>query len=191
MDITLRELKIEDLDDYLKWKHPSREFRKYNAPYYRQETESELQELVDIYRGKLKQWEQNVLENKKIIANKMTDEIVGEVNWYWKSEETLWMELGIVIFNEKYWRQWIGHIALKMWIDEKFKENPYIIRLGLSTWSGNIGMIKLAEKLGFQNEAVYRKARIVNNEYFNSVSYGILREEWEQSTESLREGFSG
>jgi putative hydrolase of HD superfamily len=178
MELILRELKLKDLDDYLKWKHPSREFRKYNGPYYKQETEKELEELIAAYREKLEQGDEKVLDNKKIIANKETDEIIGEVNWYWKSEETLWMELGVVIFNENYWGQGIGYSALKMWIDEKFKENPKLIRLGLSTWSGNERMMKLAEKLGFKREAVYRKARIVNDEYFDSVSYGILREEW-------------
>ncbi|MDD2917069.1 MAG: GNAT family protein [Candidatus Gracilibacteria bacterium] len=180
MELILRELQLDDLNDYLKYTHPSREYRKYNGPYFKQETEEELGELIERYREKLNQGEHNVLRNKKLIVNKATDEIIGEVNWYWKSEETLWMELGIVIFNEKYWGQGIGYIALKMWISEKFKEDPRLVRLGLTTWSGNIGMMKLSEKLGFKKEAVYRKARIVNGEYFDSVSYGILREEWEQ-----------
>lgn len=186
MDIILRELKLKDLDDYLIWKHPNRKFREYNGPYYKQETEKELQELISEYRNKLENDEKNVLENKKIIANKNTDEIIGEVNWYWKSKETLWMELGIVIFNEYYWGKGIGFKALKYWINEKFEENLKIIRLGISTWSGNKRMIKLSEKLGFKKEAVYRKARIVNGEYFDSVSFGILREEWESNPEFQR-----
>jgi putative hydrolase of HD superfamily len=48
----------------------------------------------------------------------------------------------------------------------------------MTTWSGNTRMMHLAEKLGFVKEAVYRKARIVNGIYYDSVSYGILREEW-------------
>lgn len=40
-------------------------------------------------------------------------------------------------------------------------------------------MVKLAEKLGLKLEARYRKARIVAGTYYDSVSYGILREEWE------------
>jgi putative hydrolase of HD superfamily len=34
-----------------------------------------------------------------------------------------------------------------LWIDEMFQKHPKIIRIGLTTWSGNIGMMKLAEKL--------------------------------------------
>jgi putative hydrolase of HD superfamily len=61
-----------------------------------------------------------------------------------------------------------------------FQKHPKIIRIGLTTWSGNIGMMKLAEKLWFKKEAVYRKARIYNGKYYDSVSYGILKQEWEK-----------
>ena len=177
--IKLRNLKEKDLNDYLLWNHPDRAFHKMNWPYFKQKTEEELKSYVEELRKKFKNWEKNVLENKKIIVNFKTDEIIWEVNWYWKSEETFWMEAWIVIFNEKYWRKWIWTIAFKMWIDELFEENPKIIRLWLTTWSWNIAMMKLAEKLWFQKEAVYRKARILNWKYYDSVSYWILKEEWE------------
>jgi len=177
-NIILRELKSKDLQDYLYWNHPSREFHKFNGPYYKKLSESELQEYIENIKERLLQGEKNVLKNKKIIANKETDEIIGQVNWYWKSAETLWMEIGIVIFNENYWGNNIGSKALSMWIDEIFSVNPKLVRLGLSTWSGNKRMMKLAEKLGFKKEAVYRKARIVNKQYYDSISYGILKDEW-------------
>ena len=88
------------------------------------------------------------------------------------------MEVGIVIFNENYWGQGIGYKALKMWINEIFDENPELVRIGLTTWSGNTRMMNLAQKLGLKKEAVYRKARIVDKQYYDSISYGILKEEW-------------
>jgi putative hydrolase of HD superfamily len=66
-----------------------------------------------------------------------------------------------------------------MWINEIFLQHPDIVRIGLTTWSGNTRMMSLSDKLGLVKEAVFRKARIINNEYYDSVSYGILREEWE------------
>lgn len=179
MEIILRELEIKDLEDYLYWNHPSREFHKFNGPYYGKRSEEELIKYVEEIEDQLLKGERNVLKDKKIIANKDTDEIIGQVNWYWKSQETLWKEVGIVIFNENYWGKGIGYTALKMWINEIFAENPKLIRLGLSTWSGNLRMMRLAEKLGLKKEAVYRKARIVDNKFYDSVSYGILKEEWQ------------
>ncbi|SOS48870.1 Putative HD superfamily hydrolase (fragment) [Tenacibaculum dicentrarchi] len=115
-----------------------------------------------------------------IISNDK-NEIIGEVSWYWKSKETNWLEIGIVIFNESFWGKGIGYLALKLWIEEVFNDKKEIVRIGISTWSGNYGMIRLAEKLGMIEEARYRKARIINGEYFDSVSYGILKSEWKNN----------
>ena len=65
-----------------------------------------------------------------------------------------------------------------MWIDYLFEECKAIVRLDLRTWSGNQRMISLAKKLGFKEEARFRKARIINGSYFDSIGMGILREEW-------------
>jgi RimJ/RimL family protein N-acetyltransferase len=56
---------------------------------------------------------------------------------------------------------------------------PHIVRLDLRTWSGNHGMMRLAEKLGYQQEARFRQARIVEGRYYDGLGYGILRAEWE------------
>jgi putative hydrolase of HD superfamily len=178
MNVKLRELKLKDLKDYLHWNHPDREFHKFNGPYFKQDTLEELKNKIQNYEEKLKRNEANIIENKKIIADAKTDKIIGTVNWYWKSIETLWMEIGIVIFNENYWGKGIGSKALTLWINEKFKEHPNMVRIGLTTWSGNERMIKLAQKLGFKEEARYRKARIIHGNYYDSVSYGILKKDW-------------
>jgi RimJ/RimL family protein N-acetyltransferase len=41
-------------------------------------------------------------------------------------------------------------------------------------------MMALAQKLGFQQEACIRRARIIKGCYYDSVAYGILREEWRE-----------
>lgn len=45
-------------------------------------------------------------------------------------------------------------------------------------------MMGFAEKLELKCEAVYQKARFVQGEYFDSISYRILREEWEIRNQS-------
>ena len=39
-------------------------------------------------------------------------------------------------------------------------------------------MIGLAQKLGYREEARFRKARIVDGEFYDGLGYGILRDEW-------------
>lgn len=176
--IALKILQKQDLEDYYYWMHPSREFHKFNGPYYAQNTEEELKVYIEELKEKFNQGERDVLGNKKMIVDAKSGDLIGQVNWYWKSEETNWMEVGLVIFNENYWGQGIGYQALKLWIDDIFETFPQLIRIGLSTWSGNQRMMKLAEKMGLVKEAVYRKARIVEGRYYDSVSYGLLKEEW-------------
>ena len=177
--ILLKRLKKEDLNEYKFWKQPKHSYHLLNGPYFKKSSEQEIEK--DIHKLKLKfQKGEPVLENIRIISNEK-NEMIGEVSWYWKSKETNWLEVGIVIFNDKFWNKGIGYTALKLWINEVFQVKDDIVRLGITTWSGNIGMIKLAKKLGMKEEARYRKARIVNGQYFDSVSYGILRDEWENN----------
>ena len=51
--------------------------------------------------------------------------------------------------------------------------------MGLATWSGNERMIRVGEKLGMKVEARIRKVRFYENNYYDSIRMGILREEWE------------
>ncbi len=39
-------------------------------------------------------------------------------------------------------------------------------------------MIKLGEKLGFTKEAQIRQVRFWQNKYWDSIKYGVLRDEW-------------
>ena len=39
-------------------------------------------------------------------------------------------------------------------------------------------MMVVAEKLGFLKEGQIRKVRYYQGQYYDSVKYGILREEW-------------
>ena len=173
--IKLRDLSLDDLEEYKRWKMPLHKYHEFNGPYFPRKTEEEI-DLEIVYLKSLISTGQIEL-NRKLISDS-TNKIIGEVSWYWKSEETQWMEIGIVIFDESYWGKGIGYIAMEEWISQLFNRNKEIVRLGLTTWSGNHGMIRLSEKLGLMKEAEYRKARLINGVYFDSVSYGVLREEW-------------
>ena len=178
MNIILKEITIEDLEEYEFWKLPQHEYHQLNGPYFKKDSISEIKNQIRQLRVKFKDGIKNPLPLKKLIVNEK-DQLIGEVSSYWKSKETNWMEIGIVIFNKANRGLGIGENAFRLWIDDVFKSNPTFVRLGISTWSGNMGMIKLAVKMGMIKEAEYRKARIVNGEYFDSVSYGILKTEWQ------------
>jgi len=177
MNIIIREIETKDMDAYRQWNLPHHLHHDFNGPYYDRETVEKLDKKIERMKNNLEEGKP-AREGMMAIVDKECDELIGTVSKYYKSKETDWMEIGIVVFNDNYWGQGIGYKALKLWIDLVFKAHPEFVRLGLTTWSGNLGMVKLSEKLGLRQEACYRKARIVNNEYYDSVSYGILRKEW-------------
>lgn len=180
--IIIRPMALVDLEDYYDLNKPSRAFHKFNGPYFEKQTEADLRAYIEKKRLKLQEGQDD--KQCWVIADGDDNTLIGEVSWYWKSRETLWLEIGVVIFNEDYWGQGIGYKALVPWINKVFEDESAIVRLGLTTWSGNTRMMKLAEKLGFKCEATYRKARIVEGCYYDSVSYGILREEWQEGYEN-------
>ncbi len=68
----------------------------------------------------------------------------------------------------------MGYEALGLWSEYLFATMPRLPRLDLRTWSGNHGMMRLAEKLGYRLEARFRKARMVHGHYYDGMGYGIL-----------------
>ncbi|GLQ17374.1 GNAT family N-acetyltransferase [Maritalea porphyrae] len=176
MDVVLRNLQLSDLRAYRQLISPDRAFHQFNGPYFGLPDDAEQDQYVERLREKLESETPDL--RKQLIVDASTDRIIGEVSWYWRSEATNWIEIGILIFNQSDWSKGIGENALRLWIDHLFLERDDLTRLGLTTWSGNKGMMRLAEKLGMSQEACYRQARHWKGEYFDSVSYGILKEEW-------------
>ena len=113
-----------------------------------------------------------------VIADLATDRFIGTTNWNWRLKETNWRNVGIDIYDPRKWGKGLGFEALGLWTEHLFDALPKIVRLGVSTWSGNVRIVGLAKKLGYLEEACHRRAVIVEGEYYDSVDYGVLLEEW-------------
>ena len=174
--IQLRDIQSQDRDSLIHWLHPRHEWHQFNGPYYPPTPVDEIPTMVEKWISA----DLPDLRRRLIIADINTNRLMGTVSRYWISEETNWTAIGIGIYDPQNWGKGIGYEALGLWCDSLFRTNSDFVRLDLRTWSGNIGMMKLAEKLGFQLEARFRKARIVDGKYYDGLGYGILREEWDQ-----------
>jgi RimJ/RimL family protein N-acetyltransferase len=185
--IKLRDWQLSDVDVYRHWQQPGAEWQKYDAPYEPAPVPAEIDETITrlTYAIEHNRWPSP--RRRVVIADVDTDQLLGDVSWYWYSEATNWLRIGITLYDPAHWGRGIGYEALGLWCDYLWRSFPQIVRIDLATWSGNEGMMRLAAKLGFQEEARYRKARIVDGVYYDSLGYGILREEW---NEQFPEGFS-
>ncbi|KIL35036.1 hypothetical protein SD71_15340 [Cohnella kolymensis] len=81
------------------------------------------------------------------------------------------------LLQAAYWNGGYGTEALRLWIDYLLSSLP-LVRIGLTTWSGNPRMVRCAEKLGMKMEGCIRKCRLYKGNYYDSIRMGMLREEW-------------
>lgn len=185
--LRLRDWREDDLRSWRQWLQPQNRWHELDGPYYLRPDSRQIDEMIATTRERIRS---NVLPTPRrslVIATTDTDELIGVVTWYWESEETNWLSLGIVIFDPARWKQGLGYEALGLWCQYLFDALPEIVRLDLRTWSGNHGMMRLAQKLGFLLEARFRMARIVHGEYFDGLGFGVLRSEWDSR---FPDGFS-
>lgn len=180
--IRLRPFTIPDVAIYRSWQKPGAAWHAWDGPYYPIPSEEELEYRSARAIAWIEAGHQPDPLKRLAIADRETDAMIGSVSRYWISEETHWPAIGIAFFDPEHWGKGLGFEALTLWVDLLFREHPEIVRLDMRTWSGNTRMMRLAEKLGFQLEARFRKARIVGGEYYDGLGYGLLREEWPASS---------
>ena len=176
--LALRDWTERDLPTLESWLQPGHAWQDLDGPYFGPPSNEERERVLDRYRDAVGSGRLAVPRRELAIARIEDDLLVGRVNRYWQSRETHWLSLGITIFDPDHWGRALGFEALGLWCEYVLDNLPDVIRLDLRTWSGNERMIRLAARLGYVEEARFRKARVVDGEYYDSVGYGILREEW-------------
>lgn len=97
--------------------------------------------------------------------------MIGQVTWYWESEQTDWRRLGLAIYDERHWGGGLGTDAQRLWTDYLFARTD-TLRLDFATFSGNPGMIAVGQRLGLAEEGRFRRARRWSGGVHDAVVYG-------------------
>ena len=173
--VTLKTIMDEDLEPLWTVAYKNHTlWMQYDAPYFNEQKPSREAFLHD-------EGPKRYVNNDKRLAIWFQGRLIGTVNAYFEDGALKkWLEVGILIFDESLWGKNIGTQALSLWIDAMFKLYPAIQRVGFTTWSANIGMMRLGEKLGMKQEARIRQVRFYQGKYYDQVKYGILKDEWHQ-----------
>lgn len=173
-------LKIAPLNDdaiYQIWQagfsQPQPEWKKLDGPYF-----ENYQPFIDFEAFKQSDYFR-FFKREDVQGIFLNGEAIGIVSRHWENEKTQWLEIGIVLYRSTSWGQNIGTQALAIWIDQIFQMYPKLQHIGLTTWSGNQRMMKAAQKLGMKEEARIRQVRYWQGVYYDSMKYGVLRQEWE------------
>ncbi|MDR0921554.1 MAG: GNAT family N-acetyltransferase [Lactobacillales bacterium] len=171
--IILRRFRSEDMENFwvLSYGRTNLEWLNWNGPYFNDPIytkEEFMKKIVPRY-----------IHSEKRYAIEVAGEVIGEISWYYEDKKLeRWLEIGLAIFDNAEWGQGYGSRALKLWIDYLFNEVTDLPHIGLTTWSGNERMLKVAQKVGLKEEGCIRKVRYWQEKYWDSMKFGVLREEW-------------
>lgn len=169
-ELLIRPIEARDLDRLweLMYKDEAPEFKNWDAPYFEHRAQSyeAYYPGADKHIGRDDMW---VIE--------VDGTVDGTVSFYYEDAGKEWLEVGIILHQADRWNRGIGTRALKLWINHLFQTLP-TVRIGLTTWSGNERMMKVAEKVGMQLEGRIRQVRVVDDVRYDSIRMGMLREEW-------------
>ncbi|MDR0435906.1 MAG: GNAT family N-acetyltransferase [Propionibacteriaceae bacterium] len=107
------------------------------------------------------------------------DTPVGEVTAQWRDGDSrCWLEFGVTITNPALCGLGVGSAAAEAWVHHLFTTYPDIRRVGFTTWSDDERLIGLGRRLGLSEEARIREVRQVDGKWYDSLSFGVLRDEW-------------
>ena len=186
-DIILRDMVEADIEDEIRWNTVETDWSNWDAPWeplqdipdpedFRRKKLEKLSEQKDEIRWRL---EIETAEGKHIGA--VSSYMMNE-NFEWtplnkaKPDEKLFRAVGIDICESSFCGKGLGTKALAAFINYYFENGENEIYC--QTWSGNIRMIKCAEKLGF--EVCRRKIdyREVNGKKYDGLTFHLNKEKF-------------
>lgn len=169
--IELRPLTLKDISEkYLGWLNDP-EINRFNShaifPYT-------IEQLKDYVKG-------IDVKSKVVLAiiDKKTKKHIGNIslqNIDWVARSA---EFAILIGEKEFYGKGIGEEAGQLIVDYGFIRLNFN-RIHCGTSSENIGMQKLAGKLGMKQEGKRRQAMFKNGKFVDIIEYGILKIEYEK-----------
>jgi putative hydrolase of HD superfamily len=173
--VTLRDIGPADLDVLAYWLRPEQRWRELDGPTFDQPAPDEIARILE-HRRTLATSRQRPRPRTNLgVADLDTDLILGEVSQIAGGDAP---NLNIVIYNPDLWGYGLGYEALGLWCDYLFQDPDGSAALTLETWSGNAGMVRLAQKLGFAESTRDRRATVVGGRRHDALRYVLERAEW-------------
>ncbi len=174
--LQIRPLQLTELHDFwqLAFSDPHAEWTKWNGPYFHDQLPDEQTFVQDIGP---REW----LDNPYRWVIEYDHQLVGALSAYFvDGDSKRWLEVGITIYPTNLWGHHLGSRALTLWINHLFQEVTSLPHIGLTTWSGNQRMLAVSDHIGLKLEGRIRQVRYWQGQYYDSMKYGILRDEWQQ-----------
>ena len=172
--VRLTSLRSEDASPILKWRDDTRFTRLWNSDPLFVRSEMQIREGIE---GLAKTERELGFAIRLLEQDRLVGTVgLGEIEW-----PNRVASLVIAIGCPDDWGKGYGTEATNLLIGYAFNELN-LFKLQLTVFEFNSRAIALYEKLRFQREGTFRQFMERDNTRYDMYLYGLLREEWEEST---------
>lgn len=183
-NIILRDMIEPDIEDYVRWFTVDREWENWDAPWEKEDTNEETErnrwteyyESVKDHPEEALRWKFEIEWNGRHIGWVSSYCIDEKYEWIGKNKDgqKAYRAIGIDICESNLCGKGIGTIALDAFINYYFENGANEIYI--QTWSGNVRMIRCAEKLGFTECNRHVGTREVDGQKYDGLTFKIEKD---------------
>ena len=180
-DIVLRDMVESDIEDYVRWFTTEKQWSEYDAPWEPIESDADAEreswrsyyESVKDLPDDVRRWKFEIVFRGRHIGWVSSYPIDEHYEWVDEIREgqKIYRAIGIDICESNIWGKGLGTNSLIAFIN-------YYLEMGVSdifaqTWSGNVRMIRCAERLGFVECNRNVGIRHVEGENFDGLTFQL------------------
>ena len=184
-NIILRDMIESDIEDYVRWFTEELEWENWDAPWEKEDTDEETErkswteyyESVESLPDTELRWKFEIEWNGRHIG--WVSSYMMNENYEWIGADTIqpgqavYRAIGIDICEPDVWGNGIGTNALRAFMNYYFENGAD--ELYTQTWSGNVRMLRCAEKLGFVECNRNVGTREVNGKKYDGLTFRLTK----------------
>lgn len=182
-NIILRDMVESDIEDYVRWFTTETEWSKTDAPWEPIESDEETEraswrkyyESIKNLSADVRRWKFEIEYNGRHIGWVSSYAIDEHYEWVDKVRDgqIIRRAIGIDICESDVWDNGIGTNALNAFIEYYFENGED--ELYTQTWSGNVRMIRCAEKIGFVECNRNAGTREVEGRTYDGLTFKLIK----------------
>jgi len=183
--ILLRDMIESDIEDYVRWWTSEIKWMNYDAPWETEASDEETErkswreyyESVKDLPDDVRRWKFEIEWNGRHIGWVSSYMMNERYEWIGADTiqpgQTVYRAIGIDICEPNVWGKGVGTNALRAFMNYYFENG--VDELYTQTWSGNVRMLRCAEKLGFTvcNRSI--GTREVDGQKYDGLTFKIQK----------------
>ena len=180
-DILLRDMIEADIEDWVRWNTIDTEWMDWDGPDLECDPFDEAQFREDCI-GQIRNPNKSVRRRFELctadgthlgmVSSYPTDDHFEQLPWSRAQNlEIFYHTLGIIICEGCNWNKGIGTQALAAFC--KYYLDHGILRLRLQTWSGNVRMVRCAQRIGFVECNRFVGNRDIRGEIYDGLTFQL------------------